>query len=653
MLPLNGTPIIKFIYDRISINCEGIDKVVIATTDQPSDDALCGFLHRSNVPYYRGEQDNVLKRYYDAACAYQSDIVIRITADCPLLDTQVINSMLEVFVNSECAYMTNRSPATFPDGLDVEIFTFDALCEAFENAQSKYQQEHVTPYFYENRSDYFNFENFKDLSDIRLTIDTAEDYALISNICAGLKESYNFTTEQIVGLYNNLSQQMHVEGERNAGSKFDAGVKLWSRAIEIIPNGNMLLSKNADQHLPQRWPAYFKTAKGVEIKDLAGNTYIDCHLMGVGTNLLGYGHPEVDRAVSEVIDKGNMSTLNAPEEVWLAEKLLQLDPWADQVRFTRSGGEASAVATRLARAASGKDIVAVCGYHGWHDWYLSANHGDSDNLSEHLLPGLSTTGIPKALIGTTLGFRYNDFAGLKKLVSEHKIGAIQMEVKRNIEPADNFLTKVRSLCDQKGIVLVFDECSSGFRETSSGLYKKYDVVPDAVIYGKALGNGYAINAIVGKREVMMQAQNSFISSTFWTERIGSAAALKCLEVMQREKSWDVCTQAGNRVQNMWKEISDKNQLPIKISGLPALSSFVFCHHDHLKYKTFITQEMLKLGILASNIFYISTAHTDSHFKIYFDALNDIFYSLKSLERSGSIDELLETEVCYAGFGRMN
>lgn len=653
MLPLNGVPIIKYMHDRVAFNCDKIDNIVIATTDQESDDAFCGYLHRAGISYYRGEQDNVLKRFHDAAHLHSANIIIRLTADCPFIDTYVINSMVELFLQGNYSYITNRTPATFPDGFDVEIFTVTALREAFKNANSQHEMEHVTPYFYEGRSDYFNYENNQNLSDIRLTLDTAEDYELISDIHEKLLSENDFRTERIIELYYALTKEKKTFEIRDAGAKIPAGVKLWNRASEIIPNGNMLLSKNADQHLPNRWPAYFKSAKGVKIKDLSGNTYIDCHLMGVGTNLLGYGHVEVDRAVIEIIEKGNMSTLNAPEEVWLAEELLRLDTWADQVRFTRTGGEASAVATRLGRAASGKDEVAVCGYHGWHDWYLSANLSSPTNLSKHLLPGLSTIGIPTALNDVTHGFLYNDFVGLKKLVTERDIGVIQMEVRRNEEPLDGFLNKVRSLCDQKGIVLIFDECSSGFRETSSGLYKKYNVVPDVVIYGKALGNGYAVNAIVGKREIMEQAKHSFISSTFWTERIGSAAALKCLEVMQREESWSICTEIGKRVQKNWKLISKKNNLPIKISGLPALSSFTFCNSNHLKYKTYITQEMLELGILASNVFYTSTAHTDNHLANYFDALNDIFYRLKVSEDTGSVDELLKVEVCHSGFGRMN
>ena len=300
----------------------------------------------------------------------------------------------------------------------------------------------------------------------------------------------------------------------------------------------MLLSKRAEMFLPEQWPAYFTRAKGCKVWDLDGNEYTDMSIMGVGTNILGYGHTEVDAAVRQTVDAGNMSTFNCPEEVHLAERLVELHPWADMARLARSGGEANAIAVRIARAAVGKDKVAVCGYHGWHDWYLAANLGDEENLAGHLLPGLEPNGVPTSLRGTVFPFIYNNYAQLEALVKAHDIGVIKMEVVRNKGPEDNFLHKVRELATAHGIVLIFDECTSGFRQTFGGLHKLYGVEPDMAVFGKALGNGYAISATIGRREIMEAAQSTFVSSTFWTERIGPTAALKTLEVMQRLRSWD-------------------------------------------------------------------------------------------------------------------
>ena len=431
------------------------------------------------------------------------------------------------------------------------------------------------------------------------------------------------------------------------------GQKLWKRAKSIIPGGNMLLSKRSEMFLPEQWPSYFSKSKGCTVWDLDGKPYTDMCIMGVGTNMLGYGHPEVDAAVMQTVQNGNMSTLNSPEEVYLAEKLIELHPWADMVRFARTGGEANAVAIRIARAATGKDKVAVCGYHGWHDWYLSANLGDDENLAGHLLPGLEPKGVPSNLKGTVYPFNYNDFNGLKALVEKHDIGVIKMEVVRNMGPEDNFLQKVRDLATEKGIVLIFDECTSGFRETFGGLHKKYGVEPDMAMFGKALGNGYAVTATIGRREVMEAAQTSFISSTFWTERIGSTAGLKTLEVMAREKPWEIVTKRGLDIRAGWQALADKHSLKINHWGLPALTGFSFVSDDVLKYKTLITQEMLKKGYLASNSVYVCTEHTDDIIKEFLEQLDPIFALIKECEEGRSIDALLEGPVCHGGFKRLN
>ena len=432
-----------------------------------------------------------------------------------------------------------------------------------------------------------------------------------------------------------------------------SGQKLWKRAKQVIPGGNMLLSKRAEMFLPEQWPAYFSKAKGCKVWDLDGNEFIDMCIMGVGTNTLGYGHPEVDEAVRKTVDAGNMSTFNCPEEVYLAEKLIELHPWADMVRLARSGGEANAIAIRIARAASGRDKVAMCGYHGWHDWYLSANLGDDERLAGHLLPGLDPRGVPQNLRGTVFPFNYNNYEELEALVLQHDIGVIKMEVVRNMGPQDNFLHKVRKLATERGIVLIFDECTSGFRETFGGLYKKYGVEPDMAIFGKALGNGYAITATIGRREIMQAAQSTFISSTFWTERIGPAAALKTLEVMERVKSWDAITKTGMQIRARWQTLADEHGLKINHWGLPALTGFTFDSANALAYKTLLTQEMLTKGYLAGNSVYVCTEHTADIVDGYFEALAPTFATIAECEAGRDVMALLNGPLCHAGFKRLN
>lgn len=415
----------------------------------------------------------------------------------------------------------------------------------------------------------------------------------------------------------------------------------------------MLLSKRPEMFLPEKWPTYFSKAKGCKVWDLDGNEFTDMSIMGVGTNTLGYNQPEVDEAVRKVLEQGNMSTFNCPEEVYLAERLIELHSWADMARFARSGGEANAIAVRIARAATGKSKVAVCGYHGWQDWYLATNLGDDTNLDGHLLPGLEANGVPNSLKGTVMAFNYNDLNSLEQLLSKHDIGVIKMEVSRSVEPEECFLESVRKLATEKNIVLVFDECTSGFRETLGGLHKKYGVEPDMAVFGKALGNGYSITAVIGRREVMEAAQSTFISSTFWTERIGPAAGLKTLELMEREKSYEKITKKGRQIGKCWQELAREHNLPLEISGLPALINFRIPVENWLKYKTFITQEMLKQHFLAANSVYVCTEHTSAIIDKYFENLAPVFASISECENGRNIDDLLNGPVCHYGFKRLN
>ncbi len=432
------------------------------------------------------------------------------------------------------------------------------------------------------------------------------------------------------------------------------GQKLYQKAKKIIPGGTMLLSKRPEMFLPNSWPSYFSRSKGCEVWDLDNKKYYDMSIMGIGTNTLGYGHDEVDSAVRDIINKGNMSTFNCPEEVYLAEKLIEIHPWANCVRFSRAGGEANALAIRIARAACGKDNVAICGYHGWHDWYISVNLNSKDGLDDHLLPGLEPNGIPNNLKNTVFPFNYNDYNYLEKLCSEKNIGVIKMEVIRNEGPKDNFLHKVRKLADKKGIVLIFDECTSGFRETYGGIHKKYKVEPDLAMFGKTIGNGYALTAVVGKKSIMSSVESTFISSTFWTERIGPTAALKTLEVMERIKSWDIITKIGCKIKNGWIQIANNNNLKIKISGIPALNSYKFENKNNLIFQTFVTQEMLKKGFLASDKLYSCVSHSDEIIDLYFNALDEVFKKLsKNIDKEVDIFSLLEGPVRHSGFKRLN
>ena len=436
--------------------------------------------------------------------------------------------------------------------------------------------------------------------------------------------------------------------------KLNKNIKTWKKAKRLIAGGTMLVSKNPEFLLPKLWPTYFSKAKGIKIWDLNKKVYKDFSSMSVGTNILGYANQEVDDYVVESLRRSNMSTLNCPEEVNLAEKILSINPWAQKVRFTRSGGEANACAIRLARAHTGKSKILFCGYHGWHDWYLAANLKSKNNLNNHLMNGLKVNGVPKELGNTSVSFLYNDIDQFKKIIKLNKdIGIVKMEVVRDIPPNKNFLETIRKITREKNIVLIFDECTSGFRETNSGIYKKYGITPDMCIFGKALGNGYAINAIVGKNKIMNSINNSFISSTFWTEKIGYAAGIKTLEIMQKEKSWKKISRLGLYVKTEWNKLFVKYGFKCSISGISALPKFNFTSKDNLKYRTFITQEFLKKKILATNQMYMSILHDKKQLEEYFYHLEKILESLEKINDTGKIDKYLETRIISQNFQRLN
>lgn len=653
--PVCGKPLIELLLGRLA-KSKRIDEVVLATGQGNENDALETLVISLGFKCYRGSETDVLNRFFTAARKANADTIVRITGDCPLVDPALVDAVLDKYIDSKADYASNVEPPTYPDGLDIEVFSFEALKQAEKNSTSAFEREHVTPYLRTSSNfQRVNIEAENDNSDMRWTVDEPGDLEVVENIFRHFEPNTDFTWSQILELQRKIPKLFSANQQyaRNEGTLMNSGQKLWKRAKQVIPGGTMLLSKRPEMFLPDQWPSYFSKTKGCAVWDLDDNKFFDLSLMGVGTNTLGYGHPEVDEAVKQTVTNGNMSTLNCPEEVYLAERLIEMHPWAGGVRFTRAGGEANSVAIRIARAFSGRNTVAVCGYHGWHDWYLSANLGDSECLAGHLLPGLDPTGVPENLRGSVLPFEYNDFETLEKLVKDHEIGVIKMEVVRNLPPTDNFLSKVRKLATDNEIVLIFDECTSGFRQTFGGLHTEFDIEPDMAVFGKTLGNGYAINAVIGRKEVMDVAQVSFISSTFWTERIGPTAALKTLEVMERIKSWETISQIGNDIRTRWQVLADKHGLGVNHWGLAALAGYTFQSEHALEYKTLITQEMLASGFLAGTSVYACIEHTKEIIDQYFEALDPIYKTIAECEGGRNIGPLLKGPVCHSGFRRLN
>ncbi|MBQ2890060.1 MAG: aminotransferase class III-fold pyridoxal phosphate-dependent enzyme [Clostridia bacterium] len=432
--------------------------------------------------------------------------------------------------------------------------------------------------------------------------------------------------------------------------------ELYAHAREIIPGGVQLLSKRPEQFAPGQWPSYFTKAKGCEVWDYDGKHYYDMTTNGIGACLLGYADPDVNKAVINRIKNGAMSTLNPPEEVELADKLCEIHPWASSVRFARTGGESCAVAVRIARATTKRDMIAICGYHGWSDWYLASNLNSDGSLDDLLLPGLKPAGVPQALRNSAVTFHYDNKEEFDEIIKNYgdRLACVIMEPVRNYLPEDNFLEYVRDGIHKAGGLLIFDEITIGWRLTLGGSHKLIGVNPDIAVFAKALGNGHPIGAIIGTKEAMDGAEDSFISSTYWTESVGPVAALATIKKCEETRIWEHTEKMGKRLIDAWNTLAKKHDIPAEAGGMPCLAHITYTKYP-LELKTLYTVLMLKEGFLGNNGFYPTLAHTDKIMAKYEKAIDRVFAKMSEVLKKDDYNALLEAiggPVCQSGFARL-
>jgi len=671
MLKILDKTIIQHMHNRLS-KCKKIDNIIFLTSTNSEDDKIYNHCIENDFKCYRGSETNLLERHYQTANLINSNVIVRFTGDNPLADANKLDEMIDFYFKSKqsimyCKYYNN----CFPDGSDPIIFNMDELKDAYLNAESEFDKEHVHPYISRKYPELLSFdfgikqENYKhlNLSNLHLSLDTIYDFNIIKNIYENIYPSNNnFSIKDVLDyLEEELSKKDSIvsklfEEQLNFSTKFtfeiNSGAELYKEAKKIIPGGTQLLSKRPEMFLPGLWPSYYQKAKGIEVTTLDGIKLKDFGYMGLGTAILGYANDDINRVVKESVNRGNMCTLNCPSEVKLAKLLIELHPWADMARFTRAAGEACAMAVRIARASSKKDKVAFCGYHGWHDWYLATNWNEDSSLDKQLLKGLSPIGVPKALKNTAFPFNYNNIEELEKLVKTHDIGTVIMEPQRSDKPKDGFLKKVRNICDENNIILVFDEVTSGFRLNTGGLHLKLGVNPDMAIFGKGLANGYPSAAVIGKKNIMEAAQNTFISSSFFTEDIGYVAAIEMINQHRKLNVGEYIENMGNYFLSRVKEISDNIGLKIKLSGLPCFGTFSFNYENDLAIRTLYIQKMLERNILTKTSLYLSYAHKKEDIDFYLENIEEVFKELKNLIDDNSIESQLKGPLAHTGFQRL-
>ena len=504
LVDIAGKSCLQRVIERVQ-ESKLINEIWLATTFLKEDTILEETCNKLKIKFFQGSNLNVLSRFYHILNITKAKSIVRITADCPLIDAKVIDQIIRKFQKDKCDYLSNTVNRTFPDGLDVEIFSSAALKKTYQEAKHPFLKEHVTPYMHGKvpkgiQSGTFiskQYLNKKDYSNIRITLDRPEDLVLIRKVFSNLKDFCSWQ-EVIEFIKKNPSlKKINNHIKTNEGSKismsminknksFTKSNILFKKAIKVIPTASQTFSKSYMQWPLNISPLFLKSGKGCEITDVDNNKYID-YLLALMPIIIGYANKEVDQAVYSQARKGSILSLSHPKEIELSEKLIKIIPYAEMVKFSKNGSDVLSAAVRLARATTNRDYIAVSGYHGWHDWYIGTT---SRNY-----------GIPKAVSALTKKFNFNDINSLEKVLGKNKdkFAAIVLEPDTFEKPKIDFLKEVRKICNKYGIIMIYDEIICGFRTMLGGAAKKYKVFPDLGCFGKAMANGYPLAALVGKK----------------------------------------------------------------------------------------------------------------------------------------------------------
>ncbi|MBI3302265.1 MAG: aminotransferase class III-fold pyridoxal phosphate-dependent enzyme [Deltaproteobacteria bacterium] len=617
-----------------------LDQVVVATSTAVADDAIAAFCAERGIVCFRGSEDDVLDRYYQAARQVGAEVVVRLTADCPLLDPEVVDQVVRRFLTGSWDYVSNINPPTFPDGLDTEVFSFTALAQAWREASNPAHREHVTPYL--RLSNKFRMGNLvlseacpeqsrriagaekqgdRSAHEYRWTVDDAADLEFVRRVYAALAEKPEFNMQDVISLLESRSDLTQINGTtiRNAGyyhtlyTQAEVGAvpkrpltqsRAWfARSQRVIPGCAQTFSKGYTQYVQGVAPLFLQRGKGCRVWDVDGNEYID-YVQGLLANILGYAHSEVNAAAAAQYAEGHSFSLPHPLEVQLAERLTRLIPCAEMVRFGKNGSDATAGAVRAARAYTGRERVACCGYHGWQDWYIGSTTRHS--------------GVPGAVRALTHPFPYNDLPALEKLLGEHpgEFAAVIMEPVSFVEPQPGYLQSVKELAHKHGVLLIFDEICSGFHFGLGGAQKRYGVIPDLACFGKAMGGGFPIACVVGRAEVMRIFEEIFFSFTFGGEAASLAAALKVLDILEQTDALARMEGNGRRLQEGFNALAREAGLAQRLEcvGHPSWSLLRFRDAngtDSFLERSLFQQEAVKRGILLLVTHNLTAAHTPS------------------------------------------
>ena len=616
---LSGHPMLWQVVNRVR-KARSLDKVVVATTAERIDDPIARFCEQEGIACFRGSEPDVLDRFYRAAKANAADVVVRITADCPLIDPAVIDKVVARYERGDCDYASNAMRYTYPDGLDTEVFSFVALERAWHEARKASEREHVTPYL---RTDAFRTANVESETPVspaqyRWTVDHPQDLQFVRKVYEAFSANGDFGFREVFDLLKERPDLATIQAEtitnegyyRSLYQQADGGAapkrplarsQAWlERAKKVIPGCAQTFSKGHTQYVQGVAPVFLQRGKGCRVWDVDGNEYVD-YVQGLLPNILGYANEEVNAAAAQQLSEGHSFSLPHPLEVELAERLTRLIPCAEMVRFGKNGSDATSGAVRAARAFTGRDRVACCGYHGWQDWYIGSTTRNA--------------GVPQAVRDLTHPFLYNNLASLEKLLSEHpgEFAAVVMEPFNFTEPAPGFLQGVKDLAHKNGALLIFDEICSGFHFGLGGAQKLFGVTPDLACFGKAMGNGFPISCVVGRADVMRTFEEIFYSFTFAGEVSSMAAAMKVLDILEETDALARIESNGRTLQDGINAMANESGLVgrVRAIGRPQWSLMKFTDPngaDSPLLKNLFQQEAVKRGVLLLATHNLTAAH---------------------------------------------
>jgi len=424
--------------------------------------------------------------------------------------------------------------------------------------------------------------------------------------------------------------------------KFDESMKVFKRAIEVIPMGTSTYSRSPNHFVIGKSPLYIKHGKGSKLYDVDGNEFVDYSMSLTMVNL-GYANPEVNEAAKKAIDEGLIYTLSCPEESLLAKKIIKHVPCAEMVRFFKNGSDSCEGAAKLARLYTNKSkILTISSYHGFHDWFVASMQWNK--------------GIPKILSGFVLKCDYNDIDCIKKTIKENKndLSAVMMEPVIKYEPNEGFLQTVRELTEENDMVLIFDEMKTGFRLSIGGAQKYYNVTPDLAIFGKGIANGFPISALAGKKYLMEQLEdeNVFLSGSYATEKSSIFASLKTIEILERKDTIKHIWETGEMLKKGIDNLITKHNLNdvLKIVGLAPMTHIIFSDQKNAtsnELKSFIQQECVKRGFLFVGYHHTSLAHTKEDIKFTLDVYDEVLPLLKKAIDENNLREKIKGRVISA------